>query len=535
MTRLAALGLSIPAASAILAACGGGGDGEGSDGTPTAATGGGTGTTPGASPTTGSSGATPSRSGGQLVVSMSQSPSSLDPAFGINAPELSVNAWIYDNLVQLTPDLELKPMVATEWSSNDQADVWTFKLRDDVKFTNGRQLVAEDVVFSIMRIIDPDTGSPGRNGLGPIETVEAEDDLTVVFKLSSPYADFPLELTQRWARIVPKEAVDQLKNNPIGSGAFKLAEFVPGSHVRVVRNEDYWDPDAALVDEIILRTFPDEVAEITALRNGETHIMWDVPTASYDQVAEIPDVTISEVATGTWIPMVMRVDTPPFDNPLVRQAIKYCLDREQFVDAILFGHGTVANDHPVPPNHPFHWDAEPRQRDIEKARQLLADAGYPNGFEFELIAATDRSIRADTAVTIQQMVKDAGITFNVKTIDYDTYIAQVYKQGPLYIGYWGMKPTLDGHLVPFFTTGGSSNEYAYSNPELDEVLFAARAELEVDKRKALYQEAQRILSEDGPAVVPFFLNLMTAYRKEVVGHKTHPYTYFDLRYVSLGG
>lgn len=478
---------------------------------------------------------TPTRSGGRLVASMSQSPSSLDPAFGINSAEFAITSWIYDNLVWLGPDLVLQPMLATEWTPNDGADVWTFTLRDDVTFTNGRQLVADDVVFSISRILNEDTGSPGRNGLGPITSVEAVDPQTVVFTLASPYADFPLELSQRWARIVASEAAENLATEPMGSGPFMLAEYVPGSHVLVVRNEDHWNPDAGLVDEIELRIFPDEVAEITALQNGDVHILYDVPPAAFDQVAGSADVTITEVPTGTWVPMIMRVDTPPFDNPLVREAIKYCIDRPAFVDAVLFGHGTVGNDHNVPPNHPFAWEAEPRPRDIDRARELLAEAGLPDGFEFELIAATDRSIRADTAITIQQMVAEAGITFNVRTIDYDTYIAQIYKQGPLYIGYWGMRPTLDSQMVPFFTTDGSFNEYGYSNPELDDVLFAARAELDDEARKALYQQAQQILAEEGPVLIPYFLNFVNAYRNEVVGYEAHPLSYFDLRFVSLAG
>lgn len=473
------------------------------------------------------------RSGGRLVVTMPQSPSSLDPAFGINAPEYSINSWIYDNLVWLGPDLQLKPMLATEWAPNNDASVWTFKLRDDARFTNGRKLVADDVVFSVSRILNPDTGSPGRSGLGPIDTVEAQGEGTVVFKLKSPYADFPLELSQRWGRIVPRDAADNLKTTPVGSGPFVLKEYVPGSHVLVARNPNHWDPNAGLVDEILLRTIPDQVAETTALRTGESQLMFDVPVAAYDEIEKVDGVRISSVPTGTWVPLIMRVDTKPFDNPKVREAVKWCIDRQQFITVVLFGHGTLANDHNVPPNHPFVWEAPPRKRDVEKAKALLAEAGLANGFEFELVAATDRSIRADTAVTIQQMVKDAGIRFNVKTIDYDTYIAQVYRKGPLYIGYWGMRPTLDSQMVPFFTTNGSFNEYAYGNPALDDKLAQARAELNVERRKKLYQEAQQLLSEEGPVLIPYFVNVMSAYRREVVGFQAHPLTSFDLRYVSL--
>jgi peptide/nickel transport system substrate-binding protein len=542
------LGLAAPAIASLLAACGG------SSSTPTqssssgtAGTTDGTGTssssassatpaasisaTPSASSSTGS--APVQRSGGSLVVSSSESPSSLDPAFGINGPEYTVTSWIFDNLVWLSSKLELQPLVATKWDSTPDAKTWTFTLRDDVKFTNGRQLVADDVVFSIMRILNPDTGSPGRSGVGPVDTVEATDDQTVVFHMKSSYADFPLEMTQRWGRIVPKEAVADLKTKPIGSGPFKLKEYVPGSYVKVEHNSDHWDPNAGLVDEIELRTIPDTIAEVTALQNNETQLMLAVAVDSVDQLKKSDGVVVDEIPTGNWYPMIMRVDTHPFDKKEVREAIKYCMDRPQFVDAVLQGHGTVGNDNNVPPNHPFAWKSDARARNIDKAKELLSQAGLANGFEFDVVAATDNPIRANAAVTIQQMTKDAGIKFNVKTIDYDTYIAQVYKKGPCYIGSWAMRPTLDSQLTPFFSTGGSFNEYAYSNPDLDKILDQARAELDADKRKDLYIQAQQILTNSGPAIIAFFGDVITAYRDTVVGFKSHPLSYTDLRYVSL--
>jgi peptide/nickel transport system substrate-binding protein len=262
--------------------------------------------------------------------------------------------------------------------------------------------------------------------------------------------------------------------------------------------------------------------------------MFEVPFAAYRQVSGIQGAKVLEVTTGTWIPLIMRVDTRPFDDVRVRQAVKYSVDRQQLVQAVLGGRGTPANDHNVPPNHPFAWQAELRARDIATARQLLREAGLPDGFEFELVAATDRPVRSDLAVAVSQMAREAGIDLKVRTIDYDTYIAQVYKKGPLYVGYWGMRPTLDGQMYPFFTAGGSWNEYAYDNPELKKTLEEARAALGTDERKRLYQRAQQILHEDGPALISIFTNFITAHRENVRGYQAHPLTWMDhLRFVSL--
>jgi peptide/nickel transport system substrate-binding protein len=473
-------------------------------------------------------------SGGSLAVSFTDSTASLDPAFGINLIEGAAVQLIFDNLVRINNDLDLEPMVATDWSRNKDATRWTFKLRDDVKFSNGRKVVADDIVFTIERVLDPDTASPGASIYGLVEAAEAKDDTTLVFNLRSPFAEFPRELAQPFGAIVPKEAVDRLENEPVGSGPFELAEYVPGSQVVVRRRDDYWDADVIRIDEVVLRTMPDEVTQTTALQNGEIQIFFDVPANSYEQVKATEGVSISERPSGYWVPLVMRVDTEPFDNPRVRTAIKYAVNRPEFVKGVLFGQGVTANDHPIPPNYEAYWDAEPKEQDLDQAKTLLAEAGLADGFEFEVVAATDRPERADTAVLLSDQLKQVGINFKVKTIDYDTYISQVYGKGPLYIGLWrGNRATLEDSLVPFFTTDGSRNEYAYSNEQLDETLFAARKELDEQRRIELYKDAQRIISEDGPALIPYFGNVARAYREEVTGFEAHPLGYFNVRDVAL--
>lgn len=483
----------------------------------------------------GSSGGGSSKRGGTVVVSTAQSPSSLDPAFGINAGEFTLTSWLYDNLVMLTPDLQLKPMLATDWKANADATSFTFNLRKGVKFTTGRELTADDVVFSVTRILDPKTASPGRTALGPVTTVEAIDQYTVRFTLSSPYVDLPYALTDRWGRVVPRDKGDSLKSQAFGSGPFKLKEYLPGDHVTVIRNPDHWESGVPALDELTLRTYPDSVAEITALQNNESQVMYSVAPNSFDQVAAISSVKIHQVPTGNWIPMIMRVDTPPFDKNEVREAIKYCMDRDAFVKTVLRGHGTPANDHNIPPNSPDYFNAPVRKQDYVKAKQLLAQAGLPNGFSHDLYAATDTPIRADTAVTIQQMLKPAGITVNVKTIPYPTYIAQVYKKASLYIGNWAMRPALDAQLTPFFSTNGSFNEYHYSNSQLDDLLSRARSTLDQAKRKDYYQQVQKVLTSNGPALIPYLVNYICASSRKLNNFRAHPMGWMDLRYVSLTG
>lgn len=520
LAEMGVLGLSAASASTLLAACA----------APPPAQ-------PKAAPTSKST-PMPAETGvqfGKLDVGSPTSPSTLDPAFGINAAEYTLNSWLYDNLVFLEPDLTLTPGLATEWAASEDASTWTFQLREGIKFVHGKDFTAEDVVYSLERILDPDMGSPGRNSLGPIESVEATGDYEVVIHLLSPYADFPIELTKRWGRIVPNDkSAEDLKIQAFGTGPFRLETYRPGSHTTCTRNPDFWEEGWPKLDTVTLREFPEPVAQVTALQTGDIQMMYELPPAFFDQVAGAENVVIQEIATGQWFPMIMRSDTPPFDDNRVREAIKYCIDRQQMVDLVLDGHGTPGNDHPVPPSHPFYLDVPVREQDYDRAKALLEEAGYPDGFSFTLQAATDRPIRAAEAVAIKEMCAPVGIDFEVKTIDYDTYIAQVYKKGGAYIGAWGMRPTLDGQLYPFFTTGGSWNEYVYNNPELDEILNEARSTLDRGERKALYQEAQRTLTHEGPALVAFFSNFITAALDSIENYQAHPMTWLDVRHVSIG-
>lgn len=469
-----------------------------------------------------------------LRVGCPTQPRTLDPAFGINMAEYMVNGLLYDNLVLLNSDFELVPCLAVSWEASADASEWTFHLRQGVVFFDGSPFEANDVVYTFQRILDPDIGSPGRTSIGPLEKVIAVNSMTVKFVLRSPYAEFPTELTKRWGRIVPEGANDELATIPNGTGPFRLTEWIVGSHITLDANQNYWDPETPGVERITINFFPDPVAEINAFETGELDLIAEVPIDLYDQVKRVPGVQVEEIAAGSWIPMIMRTDTPPFDDPRVRLAVKYCIDRQAFVDTAMRGHGIPANDHSIPPNSPYYLNVPLRQQDYAKAAELLAEAGYPNGFEMELIAATDRPERVKLALVIQQMCAPVGIKFKVKTMSYDVYIAQVYKQGGCYIGWWGFRPTADGNLSPFFTCDGSWNEYAYCNTELDEILREAQGELDQEKRVALYHRAQQILSEDGPALIPVYTSFISAWQPYVKGYSIHPMTWFDhLRWVRI--
>jgi peptide/nickel transport system substrate-binding protein len=466
------------------------------------------------------------QTGGTLRISFPGSPRLLDPPITGSAEEWIVTSWLYNNLTRVDDKFNVQPDLAESWEPNANGTVWTFKLARGVKFHSGREVTAEDAVASINRILDPNTKSRGRGGLGPITKVEAVDPHTVRFTLSQPIADFPANLALPYARITPRDTKLNLNTQADGTGPFVLKEFVVGEKVIVERNPNYFRKGFPRVDQVQLLVYPDATAEINALKDGKTDIMWQVRP---DQVALLKGATeikLEQVPTGSFVPIVMRSDQPPFNNPLVRKALKLTLDRKAVLDNILGGNGVIGNDQSLPPNNPFHNpDVKAPTRDIAKAKQLLAQAGHPNGVKATLYTSDARVGMLPLALLTQQMAKEAGFDINIQTVTWDVFLNTVWEKRPFYINNWFARPTTDTSITPFFTTrdkGGSLNDYFYSNPEVDRLLTSAQGELNAQKRKSLYGEAQRLIAEDGPAVIPFFKNNITAYRVRVNGYGADP-------------
>jgi peptide/nickel transport system substrate-binding protein len=464
--------------------------------------------------------------GGILRISSAGSPRLIDPPLTGSVEEWMVTSWLYSNLTKVDSKFTPQPDLAESWKSEENGKVWTFVLRKGVKFHSGKELTAEDVEASIARILDPNTKSRGRGGIGPIEKIEVIDKSTIKFTLARPISDFPSNLALPYARITPKGTTINLNTQADGTGPFILKEFIVGEKVVLERNPNYFRSGLPYVDGLQLNVIPDSTAEINALKDSRNDIMYQVRP---DQVALLDGVSgikVEEVPTGTYVPIVMRVDQPPFNDVRVRKALKLSIDRKAAVQNILGGHGTIGNDQSLPPNNPFYNPSvKAPERDIAKAKQLLKDAGYPDGVKLTMYTSDARVGMLPLALITKDMAKDAGFDISIQNVPWDVYLNTVWEKRQFYTQNWFARPTTDTSILPYFVTrdkGGSLNEYWYSNPELDKLLLGAQGELDQEKRKQMYYKAQEILAEDGPAVITFFRNNITAYRTNVVGYHADP-------------
>jgi peptide/nickel transport system substrate-binding protein len=477
--------------------------------------------------------------GGTLRVSVDQAASIIHPMRTRVNPEYLVSELLYSNLTRLKTDMTVEPDLALSWSADAALVEWTFKLRPGLIFHDGSPCTAKDVVATFTAILDPKTASPGRTNVGPIKEVVAADDLTVVFKLSSAYADLPIALAFTNARIVPAKIIEtdleSLTRTPNGTGPFKLVSYEPDRKIVVERNPGYYDPSRPYLDRVEVMVYPDHTAEASALISGDTDLMSSTSSGEYERLAKAAGVTALRIPSGQFLNVNMGCDQKPFDDVRVRQALALTIDREAMVGFVAGGYGTPGNDTPLSPAYHFYQEQPPKKPDYAKAKQLLAAAGYPNGVDLTMIASDTPSTRTQLGVAIREMAKPAGFRINVQTMPHATYLDQVWKKGNFYVGFYNMQATADAVFYLLYTSNAAWNETRWNNPGFDEAVGGARGNTDEAARRALYSKAQQMMYEDVPSVIPVFFDLLAAQKPYVEGYALHPRgSVFRLDFVSLG-
>jgi peptide/nickel transport system substrate-binding protein len=465
------------------------------------------------------------RPGGVLRVSVNERPNSLNPFRHINNAEYMLGALLYSGLTKLAPSMNPAPDLAASWQANADQTQWTFHLRRGARFSTGQEVTAADVVASVEKILDPNTASPGRLNIGPIDRATARDPYTVEFHLSSPYADLPVALTYMNAKIMPRDVIerryDDLAAHAFGSGPFQLQEFVPGSRARVVRNPNYFAaprPYLAGVDQIV---YPDPTAEVAAFLNGETDLITTLPYTDYTRVKATAGIDVLDTHSGTFLNVVMRCDQPPFHDVRVRRALQAVVDRPAVVKAVLEGLGTTADDTPISAQYRYYKSLPALRPNVDHARALLQDAGYGQGLPLT-VSCVAEPFRVGLAVALREMAAPAGFRITIRQMPYDTYISQVWRKANFYIGFYGMRANEDAIFNLLFTSGAPWNESQWNNKTFDDLIAKARGARTADERRALYGRAQELMYREVPEVIPMFMDIVEAKHDYVQNFVANP-------------
>jgi len=407
---------------------------------------------------------------------------------------------IMSRLVRPGLDGKPSPDLALSWSTNGTATEWTFKLREGVTFHNGKPFTAADVVYSFNRVQDPKQESPAKAAVAMISKTEAVDFKTVKFTLSAPFADLPLVLADYRLMIIPEGSGDTIKSTGIGTGPFKLEKFDPHGTTTLVANLNYFDgPPGVAKMEVI--GIPDAQARFQALMGKQIDMLAGITPQQRTLLERSSGFSIQQVPTGNWRGIVFRNDQKPWDDVRVRKAVRLAVDRKAMLDLAAGGAGVVGCDTPVGPKDQYR-SSKTCAQDLAKAKALLAEAGYPNGLDFEVNVSTVESVWPAMAEVFQQQIAPAGFRAKIVQVPSDSFWTEVWMKKPVTMTRWNERPA-DGVLNEVYRTGAKWNESAFKDAKFDAILDAARRELDFDKRRARYQEAQEYLWDNGGTLVGF--------------------------------
>jgi len=448
----------------------------------------------------------------------------LDPALmGLSQASSVYSELAYDNATVLWYDGEVTPWVLESWDSSNDLTQYTFKVRGGIQFHNGQNLTSADIKYTFDRILDPETASPLLGQIEYIENITTPDANTVVFNLDGANAFMPSNLTDYHARILPTGSGDKVTSSEVGSGAYTLADHNPTERTVMERNPNYWRENRPFADQMLFFYMPEQVTRVEAIKSGAIDIVLEPSFSSLSNLEANPKVKIAETpSAGVRVIDMHTYEGSPFADKNLRKAMQYAVDRNFVREAALFGRGSNANDHPVGINDQYYWDNQPlTKQDIPRAKEYLALAGYPDGFDITLDTA-DMSQMLDVALAFKESVADAGINVTVNLNDSGPYWEAQWMNDccPFITSNWGARPA-NAALDVQLRSGGIWNESFYDNARLDELLDMANAEGDLVKRKSYYQEIQEILIEDVPVLYLMHFPTMIAHRDNVQGVIAH--------------
>ena len=469
--------------------------------------------------------ATPARAepkrGGRLRIGTdgTNTGESWDPAtWGLSAiMNLGAFGCIYNNLMEIAPDGTLTPELAESVEAADSGKAWRFKLRRGVTFSDGKTLEPADVVASINHHRGPDSKSAVKSIVSAITDIRAEGDDTVIVELDAPNADFPYLMSDYHLVIGAARDGKVDWDAHVGTGGYTLSGYDVGVYALLTRRDDYWKEDAAWFDEVEISGIDDVTARTNAVITGAVDVINNADISTVGRLASRKDLVVDEVTGTQHFTLPMFTDTAPFDNLDVRLALKFAIDREELVAKILDGHGKVGNDHPIAPGQRFFAaDLPQRHYDPDKARFHLKQAGLDT-LSVDLHtadAAFDGAV--DTAVLYSEQAAKCGITINVVREPNDGYWSNVWLKKPFVMSFWQGRPTEDWMFSQVYSADSDWNDTHWKNPEFNRLLLAARAELDEAKRREMYVEMQRLVSDDGGVIVPMYANYVTVRRAELM-------------------
>jgi peptide/nickel transport system substrate-binding protein len=454
-------------------------------------------------------GGTPKR-GGTLAAAAELDPVSLDPHTNSNFSACQAYDHIYESLTMYDEKTNVVPALAQSWEITNNGKTYTFKLRPNVKFHDGQTMTAEDVKYSIDRVLDPKTASPWRSWLASIQEIKVVDPLTIQMNLEAPYPLLGSFAGMRASGIIPKGLAERenLKIKGIGTGPFKLVEYVPQDRIVYARNPDYWDKPLPYLDGMMFKVLNEDNARLAALRAGQVQYAFlSAPMAT--QLEGAPGIGVARSPFAWVVLHYINRRNKPLSDPRVRRAMRMAVDTNEVIQKAVFGAGVPSG--PVPTGY-GDWFLDPKtlpyvKADVEGAKKLLAEAGYPNGgFKIEIKCSPQYPEFVATTLVVQESLKKLNIEVTATQMEWGAFVAENAKSNAscgkegadIYASANTFRPDPDGFLYLYFHSKGNLNKGGCDTPDakLDGLLTEARQITNHGERRRLYEEIQRIALRD---------------------------------------
>ena len=435
-----------------------------------------------------------------------------DPALISSDTEVLVASHVYDYLIDVDPQNNIIPRLGKEWTISDDGLTYMFTLQDGATFHDGSPLTAEDVVWTFNRLRDPANDFPTKDLYSKINSVEATGNLQVTFTLDQTNPFFLYDLSDNHALILKADTVDPAKFN--GTGPFLVESYSPEDRINLKANPNYFAAEQPRLAEIEVIFFADDTAVVDALRSGQVDLAMRIATPLYQSLQDEPGISTISIPTNAFDLVRLRMDRAPGNDPRVIQAFKLATDRQAAFQVVEQGLGAVGRDSPIGPLYSVYYseDTPIPARDVEQAKQLLTDAGYPDGLTIDL-HTTDTGNRQDLAVVLKEQWAEAGIIVNVVVEPESVYFGDNgWLEVDLGITNWGSRPYPQFYLDVMLVCNAVWNESRFCDEEFDQLARLAGTTLDEDERIKAYHDIQRILIERGPIIVTSFWPLNTAIR-----------------------
>ena len=450
--------------------------------------------------------------GGEAVVSIAAEPPGWDPSASTSQEIARVTYHnVFEGLVRIDRDGEIVPALAESWEVSDDGLTWTFSLRDDVVYHDGTPFSADDVVAKFERALAPDSGHTHPEYYEDIESVTAEGD-TVTFRLSEPSSSLLYNFARPDSIIYPAGTAESQRSQPIGTGPFRFVEWVPGSEVRLERFEDYYLEGVPYLDAVTFRIIGDPNARLAALQAGDIDMIGvALSPEGAIQVQADPNLKLTTGSNTTEITMALNNAREPLDNPLVRQAITHAIDKDAIVEGAMFGFGTPIGTH-ASPVEPYYIDIEPYPYDPERARELLAEAGYGDGLSLSFELPEPYNLERTAGEVIAQQLAEVGIDVDLSVVEWGTWIQRIFLGGDYDM-------TIIGHSEPrdINVYGNPDYYYGYNNERVRELLEEIETTADTEEQTQLYKEIATIIAEDAVNVWVYNPDNLIAARSDLYG------------------